>query len=240
MNLSLKTFPCKEIEDFAHKMKYFLKNQSLNYLKQNEIILSYQEIQKALDCQTLMRNIAITNIEKDNLKQFHFTMTHQEHKFISNLNFEIDDFILSANKSHIIFSVTVKDVHATADSSIWHKLKINFLGFILKLCPNYINHKLFDEKDFGSGVKSCIIDNKIKIDFKELVQTTPLAKTFLGLSILDLIQVIRINIHKKGFGIKFNMSTPEWLKNLLLLIISIISKKLFHKLTLIRFLKYTR
>ena len=209
-------------------LESFYHNQSLDFLKNNELIFGYNDIQYLVNKDSEKFELTIDKLYKSAEKQVHLVVTHK--KFgCADFLFTIDDFFLSNDKATVTFSYNINSITPSANVDLWGKIKIYGANLAVKFFPETLNKNLFDQKELREGVLATVFENKITIDFLKAIKNSPLEqKKILGYGILDIVHITTINIRDNGFGAKFNTKIPEWFKNICTLLISfLIHRKLY-------------
>lgn len=214
-------------------LESFYNNQSFDLLKDGEIVFGYKDIQFLVNKNSEKCEIIIEQLYQTAEKQIHLIITHKRFGQ-ADIVFSIEEFILSAEKAYLTFSYHINSIKPASEVVFWDKLKVYGANLIIKFFPETINKKIFEQKILAEGVKSNIFENNITIDFLEAVKNSPLGQNkLLGYQTLDFIQIIAINIHEKGFGVRFNIIIPDWLKSISLMLFSAIIRKKIYKIPLL-------
>lgn len=210
-------------------LESFYNNQSWDLIKNKEIVLGYNDIEYLVNKDSEKFEVIIEQLYKSAEKQVHLVVAHKKFGH-ADLLFSIEDFFLSADKASVTFSYHINNLTPFSDIDFWDKIKIYGANLVVKLFPETVNKKMFDQKELAEGVLATVLENKITIEFLQAIKNSPLEqKKLLGYSTLDIIQIIAINIRDKGFGVRFNIDIPEWFKNIVALLISAVIQKKFYK-----------
>lgn len=205
----------------------FLEKQSWEALRDQELTIGYDELIELTNESQEDSKVEINQLKHIEDNKIHLLITHQNTEQIS-LDLTIHDFKLLPKEAHLTFSPKINNIKALAKSDFINHVKIFFVNLFVVSFNDTILNKLFKDKTLSDGIYSDIIDGKIKVDFWEAIKATGLGKTFVGFSALDFCQITDLKPNEKGFGIKFNVQIPEWVKTLIIITLSSIVHRMFN------------
>ncbi len=212
---------------FAQK---FIEKQNWQAIRENELIIGYEEILSLANKTLYPQNISLDKLYQEVKNQLVVSFTYKK-LYQVDLLITIEDFILSVKQAQFGFLLEIKKIQATEQACFFDKIKISCLNLLIQTFPQATIRRLFDQKIFEPGIKTTVTENKIHVDFQAIIPSTPIGKTFLGLSVLDFVTIDTITTENKGLGVKFNLYIPEWIKSLLLMLISTKINRYFNKTT---------
>ncbi len=190
-----------------------LSDQTWEHLKKNELIFGYSHIMALLNPFFQKQGILLQQLFCPSENQLRVVVSYRN-TAKADIVFTFDKFVLSSHEAFFAFQMEIKDLSSLPDAGFIDKLKIGGADIFTKLFPQYITGKLLENISAAPGIKATVKDEFITLDFQQSLKTTPLNKAFLGITILDFVQISSLFPAKEGLSIRFAFTFPQWLKTL--------------------------